>query len=231
MKGIILALTFVLAGSVFLSPNLAAAQFDETYSRRANIESPERFTLEFRIGPYHIMDTEPAFFDDSGPMLALEYDVLIYRLTNVGSIGVGGSIGWGVLSGNAFERGTQSRVDEESDLTLIPLSLFGVLRLDILPRLLDFPLIFAGKFGIDYVRWDATTGANSASGGSFGMRWAVQAGLELDFLDRAAARQLDEEWGINHSFLFFELYGSTADSTLDVGTDGLGWAAGLGLNL
>ena len=39
------------------------------------------------------------------------------------------------------------------------------------------------------------------------------------------ARNLDDEWGINHSYLLFELFGSTAD----FGGSSLAWTGGLGL--
>ena len=39
---------------------------------------------------------------------------------------------------------------------------------------------------------------------------------------------MDEEWGINHSFLFFELFGfEPSGKSLAVGDD-LTWTAGLG---
>ena len=42
-----------------------------------------------------------------------------------------------------------------------------------------------------------------------------------------AARNLDEEWGINHSFLFFELsWFHPTDDSLPIGDNS--WAAGLG---
>ena len=36
--------------------------------------------------------------------------------------------------------------------------------------------------------------------------------VELDFINPARARSLDEDWGINHTTLFFEILGSTAKS-------------------
>ena len=37
---------------------------------------------------------------------------------------------------------------------------------------------------------------------------------------------LDQEWGINHAYLFFEYYGSAATGDLDLSATT--WAAGLG---
>ena len=63
---------------------------------------------------------------------------------------------------------------------------------------------------------------------SLGLRWGAQVALELDFINPQRARVLDDEWGINHTMLFVELFGSTAESKLTLGTN-LSWLAGLGM--
>jgi len=55
----------------------------------------------------------------------------------------------------------------------------------------------------------------------------VQLGLDLDTFEPAAARNMDEEWGINHSFLFFELFGFEP-SNESLPLTGTQWAIGLG---
>ena len=230
---VVLAATTVLLLAI---PRAAQANyFDDNPDSRADVGSPERFALELRIGPYtpsgpSDFDTSfgEYFSDDSGPILAAELDVIILRIPAVGLIGVGGSIGTGAYSGNARERATNTSSSEETTLSLTPMSLLGVARIDLLARTLGVPFVFTGKLGLDAVAWSATTGSREDGNNiSTGLRWAAQVGLELDFFDRRAARSLDEEWGINHSLAFFEIYGSTAASTLPVGTD-LAWAAGLG---
>ena len=63
-----------------------------------------------------------------------------------------------------------------------------------------------------------------------GPRFAGKVSLELDFLEPRAARQLDEEWGINHSEFFFEAYYSMAGDLMSgqLPVSGWGWAIGLG---
>ena len=56
----------------------------------------------------------------------------------------------------------------------------------------------------------------------------MQFALELDFIEPRAARRLDVEWGINHSYLFLELYGSLFGTSIPV-RDTFTWSAGLGL--
>ena len=104
----------------------------------------------------------------------------------------------------------------------------GVLRIDALPRHLSIPLVLTGKLGLDTVFYDIKGGGQSARGFSIGLRWAAQIALELDFINPRRARALDEEWGINHSTLYLELFGSTADSAMNVGNN-FAWAIGLGL--
>ena len=57
---------------------------------------------------------------------------------------------------------------------------------------------------------------------------AFRFALELDFIEPRAARRLDEDWGINHSYLFVELYGSLLGSSIPM-RDAFTWSAGLGL--
>ena len=54
----------------------------------------------------------------------------------------------------------------------------------------------------------------------------MQGALELDFFDGRAARELDEGWCINHTFLFVEYFRSYAKSTLRLYDRT--WSAGLG---
>jgi hypothetical protein len=108
----------------------------------------------------------------------------------------------------------------------------AVLRIDVLARQLNVPFIISPKFGIDAGYWQTgTSSGTQADGWSVGLHWAVQLAMELDFLDPRAARRLDNAWGINHSAIFVELYGSTMGEfdgrMLTVGTP-ITWAAGLG---
>ena len=52
--------------------------------------------------------------------------------------------------------------------------------------------------------------------------------FELDVIEPRAARRLDEDWGINHSYLFLELYGSLFGTSIPM-RDTLTWSMGLGL--
>jgi hypothetical protein len=196
-----------------------------------NYVSPERFIVEFRVGPYTPdMDGNRSFrtffSDDLGPMLDAEIDVIAFRLDDILYLTAGGSIGHTSFTGSAL--GPSGPVSEETSLSIIPLVALASLRIDALPRKLNVPFTFGGKLGWEWARWSTATGArDDASGWSVGPFFAGQLALDLDTFEPGAARAMDEEWGINHSFVLFELYhfAPTADS-LPIGSTA--WVLGLG---
>lgn len=223
-----------LAWMAVVSP--AEAQIgSEWTSVREYRPTDERFTAELRIGTYR-PNLEPAFTEsfggDLGPLLALELDVHLFRIPYVGPLAIGGSFGWVEWNGPASSDGGTTNVGD-TGMSLLPMALLAVLRIDVLARELDVPFVFSGKIGPDFGYYQTgVTGRTDAEGWSIGLRWAAQVALELDWLERRAANRLDQEWGINHSLIFFELYGSTmgqmGGNMLPLGTD-LAWAAGLQL--
>jgi len=240
-----LACSAVLACALSFAPVARAQDFGASTWSDQDLEdhaSPEHFTWELRLGTYTPNTGGSAFTQvfpgDSGPMVALELDAHIVRIPYVGILGLGVSAGWARYSGRSCTTSggtlvcpTGSAADssgEKAKLSLFPISTMAVLRIDALARELDIPFVFTGKLGLDTLFFRSTTGSRTdGKGHSLGLRWGVQVALELDFLDMHAARALDEDWGINHSFLFFELYGSTANSTLPLGDRT--FAAGLGM--
>jgi len=226
------------------SSSLAQGFDSATWSDQTSEEhaSPEHFTWELRLGSYTPETGSDAFSQvfhgDSGPMVAFELDAHILRIPYVGLLGAGISAGWAryrgrscIANGGAAPvcpTSASSDSSEKAKLVLFPVSAMAVLRVDVLARELNIPFIFTGKLGLDTVFFRSRTGGRvDGEGRSFGLRWGVQVALELDFLDTRAARALDEDWGINHSFLFFEVYGSTADSSLPLGDRT--FAGGLGM--
>jgi hypothetical protein len=200
------------------------------------VPSPEMFTLELRVGTYR-PDLGRAFSDsfggDLGPMLGVELDLHVFRIPYLGPLAVGASFGWAEWSGPARAATPGGPNVGDTGLSSIQLNVLAVLRVDGLARYLAVPLIVSGKIGPDVGFWQTGAGGvTQADGWSVGLRWAAQIALELDFLELRAARRLDDEWGINHTEVFFEFFGSTmgqwATDQLPIGT-GLAWTAGLGL--
>jgi hypothetical protein len=224
---------FALLATAFitlLSSVPAAAQFNEELEQPPrDFSSSEDIALELRIGPYQpqLDVINRAISDDDGLLLGLELDVIAFRLKDILYLSGGGIVSWANYKGRAIDM-DDVPASEETELEIFPLSLLAVARLDVLPRKLGIPFILTGKVGYTWMHWSTETGGSDrASGWSLGLQYAAQLGLDLDSFDKAAARVLDEEWSINHSYLFLELHGfePTSDS-LDLGD--VSWVAGLG---
>jgi hypothetical protein len=218
--------------SALLSAKPAFAQPMTDLVAQPKYVSTERFVLELRVGPYQPSmggnDAFNRFFHgDIGPMFAVELDVIGYRVPDVLYLGGAGRIGTASFSGKTLnEQG--SSTSEETSLSVLPLDLLAVLRVDVLARRLSVPFILTGKLGYEWAHWSTdSSGADKHKGFSIGIGWGAQVALDLDSLDGAAARNLDEEWGINHSFVFFELFEFIpSNRSLPIGDRT--WSAGLG---
>jgi hypothetical protein len=237
MKGVVKVFgSFAVMAALCLWARSASAQAAlEDWTAVPTYESsPELFGLELRVGifyPEGLGDdfTSPDYFGaDVGPMLSAELHYFPFRLPYLGLVGAGAGLGWSQWD-------TENPGGEQGDrntFEMITMRPFLLWRIDSLARELNVPIILTPKVGMDVVYWQTSPGigATDADGWSVGPRLAGKVSLELDFLEPRAARQLDEEWGINHSEVFFELYGSWAGelggSMLPV--SGWGWAAGLG---
>ncbi len=228
----LLVVVGVTVATIAVDRSAAEAQVtleSETTSRAPKERPKDLFAFELKAGIF-TPKSNSAFdqtFNDEGPLVAGEIDAFFYHVPFVGPVGLGLGLGWADYSGEAT-RGDGGEPNEITDLTIFPISILGVLRIDALPRYLNVPFTFGLKLGMDMVPWRSRTGGQLAgSGVSLGLRWAGQVALELDFIDRRASKHMETEWGVNHVFLFFEGFGSHANSSFPLGND-FGWTAGLG---
>ena len=192
--------------------------FEEEYAEPIIIESPMWMAFELKIGPYRpgYPAFKESFGSDKGWLLSTELDVTLYHIPYVGQLNLGAGWGWANYDAKAAIIPGGSPSGEKTELTLYPLSALAVLRVDALARYTVVPFTFAGKLGGDFVRWKANTGGNNDGNGlNKGLRWGAQAALELDFFDGRSARRLDDDWGINHTFLLFEYFESKTKGTGD----------------
>jgi len=210
----------------------AQAQMEEDLiPRDRSFVSPEHLALELRLGPYEPQmggEAFDTFFDDdSGPLMALELDVIAFRLPDIVYLLGGGGIGWMQFDGKAVDSAGEE-TSEDTELEIVPLNLLAVARVDVLARKLGIPFLLTGKIGYQWASWSTKTGSSpEKSGWSVGLLWALQVALDLDFFEPSAARTMDEEWGVNHSFLFFELFGfEPSGDSLEIGDTT--WSMGLG---
>ena len=225
---------------LFAAPRAGAQFTDERWDQldQGEVASPERMVLElFAMGPYEptaVTETAtPAgtpLFDDTGPLFQGSLQAIVLRLPEVGMVTSGLRVGHVAYSASAIDASSGQPAGEETSLTAWLLTPLVGLRIDALARL-GVPFLVNASLGYDLVPWSSETGGREdGSGLSHGLRWAVQLGLELDFAEPRTARRLDEDWGINHSFLFFELAGSQAGGAVPMG-DALSWSFGLGFVL
>jgi hypothetical protein len=227
------ALSISLLASAVGSTRAAAQQdYENQIPPDRSFVSPEHFAIEFRIGPYQPdMGNNDAFDtyfgSDHGPLLGLELDVIGYRVPDVLYLGVGGGIATASYTGKTLN--TSGIVTaEDTSFSYLPLDVMAVARLDALAHKLSVPFILTGKLGYEWAHWTTQSGKLAeTTGWSVGLHWGAQLALDLDAFDRKAARAMDEEWGINHSFVFFELFGfEPSKRSLPVGNTS--WTAGLG---
>lgn len=204
------------------------------------------FTFEFRFGPYWPqIDDE---FGDNGPYeqifdndaqfyFGVELDWTPIRIPHVGKIGPG--IGWGITPavGKARDPDTNEPTDVDSSLTIMPMHLSAVLRVDELLRETEVPLAPYGKFGFGLATWSSSTDAGTSEAAcnpgepdrvceaedtTLGLHMALGLALTLDWIDRQRAKNI-QEMGIGHLYLFGEwmnasLNGLGSRPQLQVGT-------------
>lgn len=208
-----------------------------------------RFLVELKFGPYKPnVDDEPGltgkpyqtvFGSDDDVMSTLEIGTALYR-GMLGWGGITGSIGYFNATANTFVAGSTMRSSDETEFTIIPLTLNGMWRLDQLGAM-GIPLVPYGKLGLVYDLWysDGGNGETSettdgtASGGKFGWQGAIGLGFVLDSLDRDMARSLAAESGIQHLYLFAEyLHASVSgfeDAAIHLGDTT--WMAGVAFEM
>jgi hypothetical protein len=197
--------------------------------------SPEGYLLSLGVGVYR-PDPGSQTFDvvypgDNGPLLLVSFDFFLYRIPFIGPIGIDIGGGWAGYKGLACELPADTSCGgstQTAKFSIFPLNTMAVLRIDALARQTPVPFVFTGKVGYTNVFFNEDTGSGKQAGRSGGLGWAAQFALELNFINPRRANSLDEDWGINSSFFFFELAGADANSRAPVG-DKLFFMGGLGL--
>lgn len=199
--------------------------------------SPEGYLLSLGIGAYRPDPGSPAFDlvypGGSGPLILVEFDFHLYRIPFIGPIGLGIAGGWAGYSGvackaSAIGGGSCEPSTEGTKFNIFPLNIMAVVRIDALARKTSVPFVFTGKVGYNSVFFNESISGSKSGGRSHGFGWALQLALELNFINERRANALDEDWGINSSFFFFELAGSDANNLAPVG-DKFYFTGGLGL--
>ena len=243
-----------LAAAWLLGPREASAQIDTRDYRRADRkmpESPQQFAFELRMGPYQPRVDEEfngktpfadTFGNGKGFHIGAEIDWQALRIPYIGSFGPGFSWAYTSRSAKAKISGTQKESAEETQLSIMPMTVVGVLRIDSLTRSFGVPLVPYGKAGLGLGLWSVSTEQGTVTrdgvqgrGRSWGTHLALGGMLHLDFLEKDTALAFDDELGVNNTYLFLEWMWSDLGSSsfieskpqMRVGTSG--WVAGLAL--
>ena len=198
--------------------------------------TPEGYLLSFGVGAYRPdpgrESCDLVYSGDNGPILLGEFDLYLYRVPFIGPIGIGLQGGWAAYSGNGClansPPGECLPSSDGAKFTLFPLNVIATLRVDALARKTPVPLVFTGKVGYNTVFFKESVGGRESRGRSHGFGWGAQIALELNFVNPRRANALDEDWGINSSFFFFEIAGSQANSRAPVG-DKFYFTGGVGI--
>ncbi len=192
--------------------------------------------LSFGVGAYRPNPGSQGFDlvypSGNGPILLGEFDFFLYRIPFLGPIGIGVAGGWASYKGTGClgtsAPGTCVPSSDSAKFSIFPLNAMFVLRIDALARKTPVPFVFTGKVGYNTVFFKEDVGSGKSSGRSHGFGWAAQIALELNFINQRRANALDQDWGINSSFFFFELAGSDANNRAPVG-DKFYFTGGFGL--
>lgn len=226
------ALALALALAVVFAPRLAMAQEQQMRYLEDDYRSPQNFAFELRFGPYYpAVDDEFAaaepfrdtFGDNSRLRIGLELDWQ-FLSTPVGSLGIGIAAGLVRYVGNSRFEGSGEVSSEETTLNLFPIAASIIARLDFPVRQWQVPLMLYAKLGVADYLWfvedgsgkahaDGPDGEDSVIGqeDTAGIEFAPGVAFLLDFLEPGAARKLDADSGVNHSYLFFELLFASID--------------------
>lgn len=197
--------------------------------RQGRHESPQNFAVELRFGPYFPdIDSDPALggkkpfanvFGDSNRVLAaLEVDWQLLRIPHLGTVGPALAAGITSMSAQAAlsapgANGARVLSAEETGISIYPFWAAAVLRADVLSRELRIPLVPYLKAGLSYALWRTYNGSGTSSVGgvtgkgvSYGTLLAAGLAFDLNVLDEYTARNFDSTFGVNHTYLFGEVY-------------------------
>jgi hypothetical protein len=237
------AIAFFAAGIALAVATPARAQGVDEFGPYGGLEneraqqSPQNAAFEFRFGPYRPnVDSEfngPApfgdtFGDKNRYLIGLELDWQALRIPGLGSFGPGFGLGYTKFSADALLHNSTQRSAQSTSFTLLPAYVVAVLRVDVLAREAQVPLVPYAKAGVGAALWWAggpdgvdNAGGQTGRGLSYGPQFALGGMFLLDVLDQKAAIDMDNATGVNNSYFFVEWYVSRlgVGNQMHVGTN------------
>jgi hypothetical protein len=135
--------------------------------------------------------------------------------TRMGSLELGLRTGWFRDSGKGLvdSGGTLVASGDETTFNVIPSSVTLTYRFDWLVERYGIPFAPYGRVALERYNWWVTDGQGHWAKEGATNGWSLTGGLAflLDFLEPGAARTLDRETGVNHTYLFFDVTKSQVD--------------------
>lgn len=106
-----------------------------------------------------------------------------------------------------------TRSADNTTFSIIPTTLALTLRVDGAAQRWSIPLEVYGRAALERYNWLVTDGAGNFVKKGATNGWSVAGGIGflLDFVDPTLARELDEDSGINHTWVYFEVEKSVVD--------------------
>lgn len=210
-------------------------------------ESDQFWAFELRFGPYRpdvdsdfsqLPEAErpysASFGDATRFLIGTELDLQLLRIPYVGTLGPGFGIGYTHAKHPApLEDGTGDS-GQDNLIWIVPMYGVAVLRADVFQRQFGVPLVPYVKLGFGFALWQTGDGDSVAmyeglegKDISYGFQFAAGGKFLLDVLDPALAKQRDALTGVNHAYVFLELYSSQlgVGDQMHVGTTT--WMTGL----
>ena len=204
-------------------------------------QSPQNFAIELRLSPFSPnVDSDPSlhgchpfssiFGTGDSVMIGAEFDWQALRIPHFGTLGPALGVSMVSFSANAPNTGSTSTGSnngcvtattssgETTSLNIYPGYAAAVLRVDVLWRDAGVPFVPYAKAGLGAAYWQAsnTLGTSNASGQNgqgytLGTHLALGVMFNLNVFDEYAARNFDEQMGVNGTYL----YGEFTDANLD----------------
>lgn len=189
-------------------------------------ESPRLGSFELGAGPYRPnidadFPTGPGPYQSvfgTGRRWAFRAGVSRALLTFPGALEVGFRSGFFHASGHGLFKNTNGSVGTEpsadkTTFNVIPTSLTLTYRFDLLADRYHLPLAPYGTVALERYNWWVTGGSGSTRkrGATNGYAFTGGVALQLDVLDSGLARELDNDMGINHTYLFADVTKSRVD--------------------
>ena len=231
-------------GLVLVAPSALAQGVDEFgayggMERRGQTRSEQESAFEIRVGPYtpNVDDGlngtpyEDTFGDKTRWHFGLEGDWQVLRIPQTLSFGPAFGIHFTRMSAKAPLSSGAGLSAQDTTLTIIPMHLVGVLRVDAIADRSGVPFCPYAKLGLGYALWWSKDGEETANADgmeakdtSYGYTVALGLAFRLDWLDPADAAAADAGIGINHSAIFGEYFvsdlsGFGSNDVMNVGTD------------